>query len=193
MKNNNKLLTLIFLTPLLLSNLVSANDEWVFFPAFTEDTWNADLAVSATAGYMDIASDVGSGGPTLGLQLAFNCPVFTVPGDDVVLQQIDLNFYSNNDLKLTTLEINPRYFWNVSDGMRVGIGPGLGYMWTDIKEGKDPNLWSAQLGFDIEYRRDSLYASFGSRYQWTQRKTIGYEKNENIDNLLTTVKIGYNF
>lgn len=193
MNKINKMFKLIALSLLLSSSIVSASDEWEFFPAFNDDSWEAEAALSATVGYMDIGNSVAGGGVTYGLQLAFNCPVFTIPGDDVVLQQINLNFYDNNDLELTTLEINPHYFWNVSDNMRFGVGPGLGYIWTDTKQGKDPNLWAAQAGFAIEYRKDSLYASFGSRYQWTESKTIGYEKNEDMDNLLTTFKVGYNF
>ena len=193
MKSINPILK-FFLFPLcFVANAASAGDEWKFFPIFNDNSWEAEAALSATAGYMDIDSSVASSGETYGLQLAFNCPVFTIPGNDVVLQQIDLNFYDNNDLELTTLEINPRYFWSVSDQVRFGVGPGLGYVWTDSKHGKDPNLWGAQVGFDIEYRKDSLYASFGSRYQWTESETIGYEKDKDLNNLLTTVKIGYNF
>ncbi|MDX2503771.1 MAG: hypothetical protein QNL62_04755 [Gammaproteobacteria bacterium] len=193
MKKINRIFKLIALSPLLFSHFVSASDEWTFFPVFTDDSWQSEASLSATAGYMDIGNSVAGGGATYGLQLAFNCPVFTIPGDNVILQQINLNFYDNNDLELTILEINPHYFWNVSDEVRFGVGPGLGYIWTDTNRGKDPDLWAGQAGFAIEYRKDSLYASFGSRYQWTESKTIGFKKDEDMDNLLTTIKVGYNF
>ena len=193
MKTMNIFFKAISLPLLLSSSLVSAADEWVYFPVFTDDTWKPEAALSATAGYMDIDSSVASGGETYGLQLAFNCPVFTIPGDDAVLQQINVNFYDNNDLELTTLEINPHYYWNLSENTRLGAGPGLGYIWTDSKHGKDSDLWAGQAGFALEYRKDSLYASFGTRYQWTESKTIGYKKDTDLNNLLTTIKVGYNF
>lgn len=192
-KYYKKQLSALIGTLLLSSTALAANDELVLLPIFLDDTWEANAALSATVGYMDIGNSVAGGGTTYGLQLAFNCPVFTIPGDNVILQQIDLNFYDNNDLELTTLEINPHYFWGLSDGWRVGAGPGLGYIWTDVKNGKDPELWAGQLGMAVEYRKDSLYASFGTRYQWTESKTIGTKKNEDMDNLLTTFKVGYNF
>lgn len=189
----NKTIKLLSLALLFSGSIASASDEWVFFPAFTDDNWKGKPALSATVGYMDINSSVAGGGETYGLQLAFDCPVFTIPGDDAVLQQINLNFYDNNDLELTTLEINPHYYTNIAKNTRFGFGPGLGYTWTDSKRGKDSDLWAGQVGFAIEYRKDSLYASFGSRYQWTESATIGTEKDEDLDNLLTTIKVGYNF
>ena len=192
-KYYKKQLSVIIATLLLSSVAVAETDELVLLPAFLDDTWEANAALSATAGYMDIGNSVAGGGVTYGLQLAFNCPVFTIPGKNVILQQIDLNFYDNNDLKMTTLEINPHYFWQLSDGLRIGAGPGLGYLWTDVKNGKDSNLWAGQAGVALEYRKDSLYASFGTRYQWTESATLGTKRNEDMDNLLTTVKIGYNF
>ena len=193
MKKFSSLVKSASLSLCLASSVVSAADEWVFFPAFTDDNWDPEAALSATVGYMDINSSVAGGGETYGLQLAFNCPVFTIPGDDVVLQQINMNFYDNNDLELTTLEINPHYYTNISENTRFGFGPGLGYIWTDSKRGKDSDLWAGQFGFAIEYRKDSLYAAFGSRYQWTASDTIGTEEDKDLDNLLTTIKIGYNF
>lgn len=182
------------ITALLLSTTSYAEtDELVLLPIFLDDNWKADAALSATTGYMDIDSSVAGGGMTYGLQLAFNCPVFTIPGEDVVLQQINLNFYDNNDLELTSLEINPHYYWKISDEVKFGAGPGLGYIWTDSKRGKDSDLWAGQFGFALEYRKDSLYASFGSRYQWTASETIGEDEDKDLDNLLTTIKIGYNF
>ncbi len=179
---------------LLSSNAYAESNKVEFFPIL-EDNWDADLAVSATAGYMDIGNSIASGGATYGLQAAFNCPVFTIPGKNVILQQLSVNFYDNNDLELTTFEINPHYFWQLSDELRFGVGPGLGYIWTDTKGGKDPDLWAGQAGFAIEYRKGNLYANFGSRYQWTESARFRYNSNkkDDMDNLLTTFKIGYNF
>ncbi len=179
---------------LFISNSYAETDELILFPAF-KDNWDADLAISATAGYMDIGNDVAGGGATYGLQAAFNCPVFTIPGKNVILQQLSVNFYDNNDLELTTFEINPHYFWQLSDELRFGVGPGLGYISTDVKNGRDPDLWAGQAGFAVEYRKGNLYANFGSRYQWTESARFyrTNDKKEDMDNLLTTFKIGYNF
>jgi hypothetical protein len=194
-KNYKKKLCALLGTLMLSSAAVAETDEIVLLPIFLDDTWKANAAFSATAGYMDIGSSIAGGGATYGFQLAFDCPVFTIPGKNVILQQIDLNFYDNNNLKLTTLEINPHYFWSLSDELRVGAGPGLGYIWSDLKNARDPNLLAGQLGFAFEYRKDKLYASFGSRYQWTESEKFykGSDKKEDLDNLLTTFKVGYNF
>lgn len=194
MKTITQNISLLVLLSCTSTNLFAeTSDEWKLLPVFNDSQWKPDFALSATAGYMDIDGSVGSGGETYGMQLAFNCPVFTPPGEGVVLQQFDVNHYDNGNLELTTFEINPRYFVPVAEGLKIGVGPGIGYMWTDYNGGKDPNMWTAQLGVDVEYRKGSLYAGFGTRYQWTENETIGPNQNEGVDNLLTSIKVGINF
>ncbi len=47
---------------LFISNSYAETDKLILFPAF-KDNWDADLAVAATVGYMDIGNDVAGGGP----------------------------------------------------------------------------------------------------------------------------------
>jgi len=66
---------------------------------------------------------------------------------------------------------------------------------TDVNNSRDPDLWAGQAGFAVEYRQGNLYANFDTRYQWTESARFyrANDKKEDMDNLLTTFKIGYNF
>jgi hypothetical protein len=65
-------------------------------------------------------------------------------------------------------------------------------MWTDVDVGKAENMWTLQLGGDLEYRQGALFLGAGARYMWTQDKYVGLSK-EGADNWLVQVKAGINF
>ncbi|MGD8590659.1 MAG: hypothetical protein PVG22_17700 [Chromatiales bacterium] len=180
------LLASLFATPVL------AEDEsgWVLGPAFKEG-WEADFTLALTANYIDpdISNVDGDGG--VGMQVSLNCPWFQPPSG-VIRQQFNLNQFDNDGIEFTTFEINPRYFVEMSPSVMLGVGPGFGYMWTDADVGKSDDMWTLQLGGDIEYRQGAFYLGAGARYMWTQDKDIGLT-SDGADNWLAQLKMGVNF
>jgi hypothetical protein len=65
-------------------------------------------------------------------------------------------------------------------------------MWTDADVGKSDDMWTLQLGGDIEYRQGAFYLCAGARYMWTQDKDIGLT-SDGADNWLAQLKMGVNF
>ena len=169
---------------------IGFSGEWVMGPAFKEG-WIGDYTAAVTAGYMALDNDSASDDSSLGLQFALNCPWFRPP-EGMIRQQFNLNRFDHDGLELTSLEMNPRYFWDLPSNFTLGVGPGVGYVWTDPDEGKSPNLWSLQAGVDLDYRQGVFYFGVGTRYQWTENKRVGLNDN-GVDNWLTSVKVGVNF
>lgn len=163
---------------------------WVLGPAF-KPGWDPAFTLAATAGYLDPDVHGASGDAAYGLQFSLNCPWFQPPAG-VIRQQFNFNYFDEGDLEMKTLEMNPRYFMALSHGLTIGVGPSIGYVWADADAGKSPGMWAGGLGADLDYRVGSLFFGIGTRYQWTQNKTVGFDKG-GADNLLITVKVGVNF
>ena len=180
----------------LLASLVAApvfaeeESGWVFGPAFKEG-WNADFTLALAANYIDPDISGVDGDSSLGLQVSLNCPWFQPPSG-LIRQQFNLNQFDKEGIKLTTFEINPRYFVEMSPSVMLGVGPGFGYMWTDADVGEAENMWTLQLGGDLEYRQGALFLGAGARYMFTQDKNIGLN-NDGADNWLVQLKAGVNF
>ena len=180
----------------LLSSLatypVIAEEEagWIFGPAF-EEGWEADFTLALTANHInpDI-SGVGSDN-SLGLQVSLNCPWFQPP-TGLIRQQFNINKFDDDGIELTTFEINPRYYVNMTPSVMIGAGPGFGYMWTDASQGDESDMWTLQLGGDVEYRQGVMFLGLGARYQWTENESLGID-NEGADNWLVQLKAGVNF
>lgn len=166
------------------------NKGWTLGPAF-EEGWDPHFTIAATANYInpDIAGvDSDS---SLGLQISLNCPWFQPPSG-VIRQQFNINKFDNDGIELTTFELNPRYYVNMSPAVMVGVGPGIGYMWTDAAVGAESNMWTFQLGGDVEYRQGAMFLGAGARYQLTENSPLGVG-NTGADNWLVQLKAGINF
>lgn len=188
---NKQLVTFSLLASLASASvLAEEKKEWTFGPAF-EEGWDPQFTVAAAANYMDPDISDVDGDLGLGLQLSLNCPWFQPPSG-VIRQQFNLNKFDNDGIELTTFEINPRYYVDMSPAIRVGAGPGFGYMWTDADEGDENDMWTLQLGGDVEYRQGALFLGAGARYQFTQDESLGVD-NDDADNWLVQLKAGVNF
>ena len=117
---------------------VGSAGEWVMAPAFKEG-WIGDYTAAVTAGYMALDNDSASDDSSLGLQFALNCPWFRPP-EGMIRQQFNLNRFDHDGLELTSLEMNPRYFWDLPSNFTLGVGPGVGYVRTDPDEGQVADL-----------------------------------------------------
>lgn len=193
MKNINKA-AIAFISLLFISNTVmAASDEIKFFPIFTDENWKAKVEVAAVAGHMDFQRKSVDNGTVSGIELSFECPVFTIPGEDTIRQQLELTQYDKNGLRITTIEMNPYYHINLSDTLVWGFGPGIGAMNADSDGNKDQWLLSVQAGTGLKYYIGNIILGADVRYQWTAEKDLGSGSKEDLDNTRFSLKVGYRF
>ena len=193
MKNTYKSL-LTFLSLVAVSTVSFAgSDEFKMFPIFTDDTWKSKMEVAAVVGHMDIDRSGVKSRSVYGLELSFECPVFTIPGDNTIRQQLELSQSDKNGLRITTIEMNPYYHVALSDDLVFGFGPGIGGMHADPDGNKDQWLFSVQVGAGMKYYIDDFIIGADLRRQWTAEKDLGSGSKEDLDNTRLLLKAGYRF
>ena len=160
-------------------------EGWKAMPVM-EDGWDPEFTVALTYGPMNFDEDGVDDENATGAQFSLNCPWFGPPAG-AIRQQFNYNSVEvASAVDVTTFELNPRYY--MGDGsVTFGFGPGVGYMWAD--DGTEDNVWTFQVGADVEYRSGAMFVGAGTRYQVTQ----DFDDGEDANNLLTTVKLGVNF
>lgn len=185
----------ILLSMAVLSTASFAGDEFKVLPFFLDDDYKAHVEVAAVVGYMDFDRSKVDEGAVYGLELSFDCPVFTLPGDNLLRQQLNVNRYSENGLKITTIEMNPYYFIDLADDLSLGFGPGIGAMHADSDNAKDQWLFTVQAGAGLKYYIDkNILVGADIRYQWTAEKDVdGSGKHKDLDNMSLLMKVGYAF
>ncbi len=188
MTNFSKYLSALLGTALLSTASFAASDEFKAFPIFTDDNWKAHIEVAAVAAHMNFDRAEIDNGMAYGLDLSFDCPVFTLPGDHLLRQQLTLSRYDKNGLKMTTIEMNPYYFVDLSKDLVLGFGPGIGGVHADVDGGKDQWLFAVQAGAGLKYYIDDFLIGADLRYQWTAKKEVG-----ELDNMRMLMKVGYRF
>jgi len=195
MKKTFNVLTSMLACALLSTTALASSDKLVLFPIFTDDKWEPNIEVAAVLGYVDYDKKNFDDGTIYGAEFSFDCPVFTLPGDHLLRQQLSLSQYNKNGFKVTTIEMNPYYFVNVTDKLVLGFGPGIGGVHGDPDNGQDQWLFSVQAGAGLKYYIDDFIIGADLRYQWTAEKnfsTVGGKK-EDLDNMRFLLKAGYRF
>lgn len=193
MKNINKAILALISLFVISNTLIAASDEMKFFPIFTDENWKAKVEVAAVSGHMDFQGKGVDNGAISGIELSFECPVFTIPGENTIRQQLELSQYDKNGLRITTIEMNPYYHINLSDNLVWGFGPGIGAMNADADGNKDQWLFTVQAGTGLKYYMGDIILGADIRYQWTAEKDIGSGSKQDLDNTRFLVKVGYRF
>lgn len=200
MNNLSKWLSALLSTAVISSASFAGSDEFKAFPIFTDDNWKPNIEVAAVVGYMNfdrssINNRAVDDGVVYGLALefSFDCPVFTLPGDNLLRQQLNINRYDKNGLKVTTIEMNPYYFIDLSKDLVLGFGPGIGAVHGEPEGGKDQWLFAVQAGAGLKYYIDDFLIGADVRYQWTAAKDFGASTKEDLDNMRMLMKVGYRF
>lgn len=188
MTNFSKYLSALLGTALLSTASLSAADEFKAFPIFTDDNWKADMEVAAVAAYVNFDRSEIDNGMAYGLDLAFNCPVFTLEGDHLIRQQLTLSRYDKNGLKVTTIEMNPYYTIDLAKDLVLGFGPGIGGVHADVDGGESQWLFAVQAGAGVKYYINDFLIGADIRRQWTAKKEVG-----ELDNMRMLLKAGYRF
>lgn len=126
----------------------------------------------------------------VGAELAFNC-LLLAPPTGAIRTKLSYGSFDHAGVKLSTLELNPRWMVNVTPALSLGAGPGLGLVTTDVA-GKTKHLTAVQIGADLDYRLDHVNLGLGLRRQATRSADIGAGLNR-ASNTLLQAKVGYAF
>lgn len=150
-----------------------------------------NFQVALSSGYTDL-KHVDASGATVGIELSFDCPFFTLPWDNL-RQQLMLEHFDNDGLKMTQFEFNPYYIMTLPNNIEWGFGPGWGVIWSDAS-GKSDTVFTVQAGTGIKYNLNrQVFIGADARYQWTQSAQLSTTLSETLDNYRANVKIGYRF
>lgn len=161
--------------------------EWQFLPIL-KDGYKPDLVLSAVGGSLD---PQGAAADTyLGLELAMNCGLFQTPSG-VVRTKISYGGYDHDGLEYRSFEVNPRWTVPLAQNLSFGIGPGIGYVRTEVG-GRDTDLFAWQVGADLDYRLGRVSFGLGLRWQDTVNKRVA-PGAEGAENWLVQAKVGYAF
>lgn len=182
----------VLLSLAMLSTASFGADEFKFIPIFTDDDYKFNFEVAAVVGSMAFKESNLKTSTTYGVDVSFDCPVFTLPGDNLLRQQLTLSSYDKGNVEITTIEMNPYYFIDLADDLTLGFGPGLGAMNVDTDGAKDKWLFTYQAGAGLKYYIDKVIVGVDCRYQWTDTKDFG-SGQEDFDNMRILLKIGYAF
>lgn len=170
---------------------MSANAEgkgWNWL-AGADDRFVAEPTASILLGSMKPKD--GNSGSVTGIELSFNCPLLQPPTNKI-RQQLSFAQYDEGGTEVSSIEINPHYVVEVSPGLLVGGGPGLGYISVDTAA-KDTNMLALQFGGSVHYSvSDSVFVGGEARYQLTEDDDIGGSV-QGLDNWRIALKAGINF
>lgn len=183
----------VLLSLAVLSTASYGADEFKLFPMFTDENYKANFEFAVVAGSIDFKGNNTKSGTTYGVDLSFDCPVFTLPGNNLLRQQLSLNRYDKNGVEITTIEMNPYYFIDISDDLTFGFGPGIGGMKVNTNNTENKWLFAYQAGAGLKYYIDKILVGIDARYQWTSSKDLGAGTKEDLDNMRVLLKVGYAF
>ncbi len=195
MKTISKQLAAILSTAIISTVSYAQSDEFKMFPIFTDDDFKANLEVAALAGYIDFHRSAVDDRNVYGIELSFDCPVFTLPGNNPLRQQLSVNHSDKGGFEVTSIEMNPYYFIDVADDLVVGFGPGIGAVHGEPDNGQDQWLFAVQAGAGLKYYMDDFLVGADLRYQWTAEKNFSYTggQKEDLDSMRLLLKAGYRF
>jgi hypothetical protein len=184
-----RILPLSVLAVTLAAPLPAAADGWDFLPVTGPD-YQAAPTLAVLGGIQDPDVDGVDAGGAFGVELGLSCPTLAPPAGRI-RQQISLTRFDNQNLELTSLELNPHFLVDVGGNLAVGVGPGLGYVTADAG-GDSDGVFALQAGVSLHYRQGPLFLGAEARYQWTQEADLGGAETE-LDNSRVVAKAGLAF
>jgi opacity protein-like surface antigen len=195
MKTMPKQLIALLSTAVIVTASYAQSDEFKMFPIFTDDDFKANIEVAAVVGYMDFDRSAIDDRNVYGVELSFDCPVFTLPGNNPLRQQLSVNRSDKGGFKVTSIEMNPYYFIDLADDLVLGVGPGIGAVHGEPDNGQDQWLFAVQAGAGLKYYMNNFLVGADLRYQWTAEKNfsnVGGQK-EDLNSMRLLLKAGYRF
>ena len=173
---------------LLLASTGAQASGWTWL-AGAEEGYKAEPTVSLMLGQME--PDDGDGDSISGIELSLNCPLVQPPSNRI-RQQFSITSFDDDVTEITSIELNPHYVVEVSPGLEVGGGPGLGYVMVETP-GADEAVFGLQLGVSAHYHGSGpLFVGAEARYQFTTEADFG-AGDADVNNTRVAVKLGYSF
>lgn len=160
---------------------------WEFLPV-THANYKPELSLSIGAGTM--SGTPAGHGSAQSLEVGFNCIVLQPPQGSI-RTNISWNTFDHHGLKLTTVEVNPRWTMPIDKNLSWGIGPGVGYVKANVGS-QQTSMAALQLGTNLDYRIGALNMGVAARWQDTHNKPLG-NGTQGANNTLVQVKVGFNF
>lgn len=191
MKHIQKGLGALLASAVLSTSAFAAEREFQVLPIFLDNSWKPQFEVAAVVGSTNFDNNLKTGA-NYGVELSFDCPVFTLPGDHTLRQQLSVSRYDKNNFDVTVIEMNPYYFFKLSPDLLLGVGPGIAGVYGDPEGGKDNWAFAFQAGAGLKYYMDNFLVGIDARWQWTDEKDYGSGK-EDLDNMRILLKAGYRF
>ena len=183
---------IVLVSMLLLNSSLFAEvaQETKLLPIFGGN-YCAAPTVALMGGYTNYDNTSDNAG-SYGAELRFGCPVFQIKGFDI-RQVLSVVHADKNNLTTTSIEMNPRIMFPLTEDIEFGFGPGLAVIFAEdsstTSTDKD-TLIGVNVGASLHYNvTNSIFVGLESRYQWTQKADFG----RTIDNLRTMIKIGTSF
>ena len=198
MKHINKVLGALITSAILATSSFSADiatesSELKILPIFTDDNWCGKVEVAAVLGSINFDNSSLSTGANYGVELSFDCPVFTLPGKHAIRQQLTLSHYDKSNFAVTIIEMNPRYFFKLNNRLHLGVGPGIAGVHGDPDNGNSEWAFAVNAGADLKYYvENDIVLGLDLRWQWTGEKDFGAGKQD-LDNMRVLAKVGYRF
>lgn len=171
----------------LLFNVAAKAEGLTFLPVM-QDGFKYEPTLSFIGGQLDPDVNGVDESGVVGIELSFNCPLLATPTNGI-RQQLSITSFDNDDLKMTSFEINPHYVVNLSPSFALGFGPGIGLVNVDY-DGDSDTAFTGQLGASIQYRTGTLYFGLEARQQYTANIDM---LDDDVNNSRISLKIGHDF
>lgn len=162
--------------------------DWELLPVLGDD-YRAKPTLAVIGGAMDPDFPGAGSDAAYGVELSIDCPTLKLPKNKI-RQQFSLMQY-DDDVEITSFELNPHYVMPVGGGLEFGFGPGFGVLSVDT-DGSDETLFGLQAGASLHYRAGNLFLGAEARYQVTTEEDFG-NGDQDADNARYMVKAGINF
>lgn len=174
----------------------SAEGDWTFL-AGTKEGYKAEPVASIMLGVMKPDIDGAEAGAAYGLELSLNCPLLQPPTNKI-REQVSFNMYKDGEYKQNSIELSPHYIVEVSKGLWLGGGPGLGVVMAEAEHGHgataekhSDTVFGFQVGASLHYTGAApFFAGAEARYQMTTKSD---ELGDNLNNLRAMLKVGMSF
>lgn len=167
----------------------AAADMFTTMPS-KDPNWQPEFTLAITGGQFDPKPSGADTESSTGIQLSLNCPILK-PSSGVIRQQFNYTMVNGSNYDVSSLEANPRWY-TVNGNLRLGAGPGFGYMSVNPKGSSSESTVTLQLGASMEYRLESITLGAGYRYMYTLDQDM-FGSGDGMDNNLAEVSLGFNF
>lgn len=159
-----------------------------------KDGYKPEAVASVMFGSMKPTQSGADSSTVMGAELSFRCVLLQV-GDNQLRQQLSFTTWEKNNLTLQNIELNAHYQVPVAQDLKIGVGPGVGLIMTDLSGSDNPTFFGAQLGASAHYTGfGPVFVGAEWRYQLTNKdKFTSGGAEDDMNNWRAVAKVGYMF